>query len=106
MWANKGTLVSLQVHVREGLAVSTKASVIGGLIALRDRFQSVPEPIAVDLWDPRRGRDETQGILPVLTSFRSTFGFAALVRCAVASRPGLSRTHQKRAPRAEMGSDQ
>lgn len=34
-----------------------------------------------------RGRDGTQGTLPVLTTFRSTLGYAALVRCAVPSRP-------------------
>ncbi len=65
-----------------------------------------PEAIAVDLWILSRGRDETQGPLTVLTAFRSALGYAALVRCAVPSRPRLGRTHQQRPPRAEKGSDQ
>jgi len=50
---------------------------------------SPPKSAAVDLRDPSRGHAETQGTLPVLTPFRSTFGYAALVRCAVPSRPRL-----------------
>ena len=42
--------------------------------------RSSPEPLAVELWILSRSHDGTQGPLPVLTAFRSTLGYAALVR--------------------------